>query len=136
MSDPASNRIGEAIDVATNLFSAEADGGERVLDLVGYAAGDLFPGGLLLRAKQFGGVFEDEDIALMLAAQAFGGGGHLEQSDGGEQVHGAAESAVRACVGAVISISLEAEPMRWLRLMRRSRTSTTSAGKTSSMTRP
>ena len=36
-------------------------------------------------------------------------------------------------MGAVISISLEAEPMRWLRWMRRSRTSATSAGKTSSM---
>ena len=80
--------IGKTVDVAVNLLCAEADGGERILDLVGYAAGNLFPGGLLLCAKQFGGVFEDENIALVLATEALGGSGHLEQSDGGEKVHG------------------------------------------------
>ena len=78
--------------MAANLFGAEADGSERVLDLVGDAAGDLFPGGLLLCAEQLGGVFEDEDVALMLAAQSLGGCGYFEQSDGGEQIHRAAEA--------------------------------------------
>ncbi len=61
---------GEAVDVATDLFGGERDGSEGVLDLVGDAAGDLFPGGLLLGAEEFGGVFEDEDVALVLAASA------------------------------------------------------------------
>ena len=72
-----------------NLFRTEADGSKRILDLVGYAAGNLLPGGLLLRAKQLGGIFEDENVALMFAAHALGGGGHLEEGDCGEKVHGA-----------------------------------------------
>ncbi len=87
--------VGKTVDVAMNLLCAEADGCEGVLDLVGYATGDLFPRGLFLCAKQFGGVFEDDNIALMLATQALGGGGHLEQSDGGEKVHGAGGRAIQ-----------------------------------------
>ena len=64
----SSDGVGEAVDVAANLLGGEADGGEGVLDLVGDAAGDFFPGGLLLGAEEFGGVFEDEDVALVLAA--------------------------------------------------------------------
>ena len=62
--------VGQAVDVALNLLGGEADGSERVFDLVGDAAGDLLPGGLLLGAEEFGGVFEDEDVALMLAVRA------------------------------------------------------------------
>jgi hypothetical protein len=40
-----------------------------------------------LRAQKFGGIFEDEDIALMLAAGALGSDRHLEESDCGEKVH-------------------------------------------------
>ncbi len=67
--------------MAMDLLGGEGDGRERIFDLVGDAAGDLFPGGLLLRAEEFGGVFEDEDVAVVLVrfelASAF------EQSDGG-----------------------------------------------------
>ena len=44
-------RDGEAVDVAVNLLGGEGDGSERVLDLVGYAAGDFLPGGLLLGSE-------------------------------------------------------------------------------------
>ena len=57
----------EAVDVAVDLFGVERDGREGVLDLVGDAAGDFFPGALLLRAEEFGDVFEDEDVAEMFA---------------------------------------------------------------------
>ena len=50
-----------------DLLGGEGDGRERVLDLVGDAAGDFFPGGLLLRAEELGGVFEDEDVAEVFA---------------------------------------------------------------------
>ena len=124
---------GEAVDVALDLLRAEADGGERILDLVGDAARDLFPGGLLLRAKQLGGIFEHEDVAVMLAADCVR---CRPTSRAGRRWREG--SAFRRMVSRrlLISISLEAEPMRWLRLIRRSRTSTTSAGKTSSMARP
>ena len=118
--------------MAVDLLGGERDGGERILDLVGDAAGDLFPGGLLLRAEEFGGVFEDEDVAVVLARWPVPG------------VSSSATVASRfmvllklplSCGGRVSSISPEAEPMRWLRRMRRSRTSESSAGKTSSMGR-
>ena len=51
---------------------------------MGDAAGDFFPGGLLLRAEEFGGVFEDEHVAVV---DAVGAGAGFEQRDGGEQVH-------------------------------------------------
>ncbi len=62
--------VAEAVDVAVDLFGGERDGCEGILDLVGYAAGDFFPGGLLLRAEEFGGVFEDEDVAAVDAGRA------------------------------------------------------------------
>ena len=89
--------VGESVDMAANLLGTEADGCEGVLDLVGDAAGDFLPCGLLLRTEQLGGVFEDEDVPLMLAARALAGGGYFEESDGGEKVHSAAETTVR-CV--------------------------------------
>ncbi len=84
---------GEAVDVAADLLGGEGDGSEGIFDLVGDAAGDLLPGGLLLRAEEFGGVFEDEDVAEMVAALRTahaGGGSAFEQGDGGEEVGGAA----------------------------------------------
>ncbi len=53
--------------MAADLLGGEGDRGEGILDLVGDAAGDLFPGGLLLCAQELGGVFEDEDVALVFA---------------------------------------------------------------------
>ena len=57
----------DTIDVAADQFGVERDGRERVLDLVRDAAGDLFPGALLLRAKDFGDVFKGDDVAKMVA---------------------------------------------------------------------
>ncbi len=84
--------VSQAVDVPANLLRAEADGGERILDLVGNAAGDLLPGGLLLRTEQFGRVFEDEDVPLMFSAHALGSCRDFEQSDRGEEIHGTAET--------------------------------------------
>ena len=74
------------MDVALYELGVEGDGCERVLDLVSDAARDLFPGGLLLRAEEFGDVFEDEDVAEMLVGF---GGSAFEQGDGGGDLHGA-----------------------------------------------
>ena len=87
---------GEARDVAANEFGVEGDGGEGVLDLVGDAAGDFFPGALFLRAQEFGGVFEDEDVAEVFAVRAIeaasagtDGGAAFEEGDGGGEVEDA-----------------------------------------------
>ncbi len=85
---------GKTVDMTANLLGAEADGGKRILDLVGYTPGYFFPRGLLLRAEQFGSIFKHDDVALMLAAHAFGGGGHLEQSNRSQEVHRSAKSVV------------------------------------------
>jgi hypothetical protein len=63
----ASYGVGKTVDVAANLLGAEADGSQGIFDLVGDAAGDLFPCGLLLRTEQLCGIFEDENVSLMLA---------------------------------------------------------------------
>ena len=83
----------EAADVSLNELGVERDGGEGVLDLVGDAAGYFFPGTLFLGAQQFGGVFEDEDIAAMFTAGALEGegtwavgGAAFEQGDCGCEV--------------------------------------------------
>ena len=81
----------EAVDVAVDLFRAEGDGGERILDFVGDPAGDFFPCGLLLRAEEFGGVFEDEDVAVVGAR---GAGAGFEQRYCGEEIHGGGGVAV------------------------------------------
>ena len=57
----------QAVDVAMDVLGGEGDGGERVLDLVRDAAGDLAPGGLLLCAEQLGGVLQHQDVAVVVA---------------------------------------------------------------------
>ena len=81
----------EAGDVALDEFGVERDGGERIFDLVGDAAGDFFPGALLLRAEEFGGVFEDEDVAEMLAVGASKSRAPGRVADGFEQGDGRGE---------------------------------------------
>jgi len=67
---------GQARDVALDELRVERDGGEGVFDLMGYAAGYFFPGGLLLGVKELGYVFEDEDVAEVFAV---GGGTGFEE---------------------------------------------------------
>ena len=121
----------EAVDVALDQFGVERDGGERVLDLVGDAAGDFFPGALFLRAEEFGGVFEDEDVAEMLAAMPERAWrATFEQGDGGGELQ-----RCRRWRGAVC-ISAEAEPMRWRGAGGGRAASMISGGKTASRARP
>ena len=47
-------------------------------------AGDFFPRGLLLGAEEFGGIFEDEDVAVVDAVEA---GAGFEERDGDKKIH-------------------------------------------------
>jgi hypothetical protein len=78
---------------------------------VGDAAGDFFPGTLLLGAEEFGGVFEDEDVAEMLAAGVRRRGSSSRATVASSKATVAARCRMPALD--CISISAEAEPMRW-----------------------
>src|SRR5579883_3549588 len=70
--------FGVALDLlqiaAAQPFGGKLDRGQRVLDLVGDAAGDVGPGRLALRRQQLGDVVEGNDEAADLAAvDALGG---------------------------------------------------------------
>src|SRR5277367_3827401 len=86
--------------MATDLLGAEADRGERIFNFVGNASSYFFPRRLLLCTEKFCRIFKDNDITLMLTAHAFGGSGHLEQSDCGKEIHRAAESFIGGLRGA------------------------------------
>ena len=79
VADMADDRVGadrEGFDVAFDLlqisaaqpFRRQLDRGQRVLDFVRDAAGDIGPGRLTLRRQQFGNVVERNDEAADFAA--------------------------------------------------------------------
>jgi hypothetical protein len=63
-------RVGLAtIEMPADAFCGKCDGGEGVLDFVRYPLSDFFPGDLPLGAKEFRGVFDDEDCSRAVAGQ-------------------------------------------------------------------
>jgi len=102
-------QFGEARDVALDELGVERDGGERVLNLMRDAACDLFPGTLLLRVQQLGGVFQNEHVTEVVTGgaccglqqgdrrgevQDAGAGLHLHLGRSGAHAVGAAQQAV------------------------------------------
>ena len=67
-------------------LGGELDRGERVLDLVGEALGDLAPGRLPLGLDQLGEVVEDEDRASVAAVRTAQGGGRGEERQAGARL--------------------------------------------------
>ena len=61
--------FGDPVEVAfPQPLGRKLDRGQRILDLMGDAAGDLLPGGKPLRLFQVGQVVEDDDKADRIAA--------------------------------------------------------------------
>ncbi len=72
-----------AVEMAADTLGGERDGRERVLDFVGHALRHFLPRKLALGAKEFRGVFDDEDGAWPAVGQ-------FEPRTGDGQVHVAA----------------------------------------------
>ena len=66
--------------VAPQPLGRQLDRGQRVLDLVGDAAGDIGPGRLALRRQQFGDVVEGDDKAADLIVAVLGGDAHQQRA--------------------------------------------------------
>ena len=84
-------------EAAAQALGGELDGGERVLDLVGDALGDLAPGGEALGLEELGEVVEGEHHAHVAAVGAAQRGGRGEQGHRlavAAQVHLAVEHAL------------------------------------------
>ncbi len=113
----------EPVDVPLDLLGSQRDGRERILDLVRDAARDFLPRALLLRAQQFGRVLKHEHVADVLGVRRLSSSATVTSKFSGP-------------LGACISISPEAEPMRWLRRISRSSASISSAGIPLSIERP
>ena len=73
--------VNDAAILAANALGRKLDRRQRILDLVGNAAGDIAPGGRALRGNELGDVVERHDTALVAALGLRLLLGHLDGKD-------------------------------------------------------
>ena len=72
--------VDDAAEFAPQPLRRKLDRGQRVLDLVGDAAGDVGPGGAALGGDEVGDVVEGDDIAVSAARRPLGGDADIDRA--------------------------------------------------------